>query len=168
VIPESDSAFWRFSLRFYRRPEVPPLCLKLQDEHDVDVNCLFFVLFLAVNRRAVTVEDVRRIDDAIAAWRQLVVQPLRRLRQAMKSGVAPVAVLASGPLRDAIKRDELQSEQLQQLAMEHAFAVESTGVQMAPREAAKANLAAYGDFVGGLPIAAISSLINSLGAEFLL
>ena len=166
-MPDNDSAFWRFSLRFYRRPDVPPLCLALQDECGVDVNCLFFVLFLAVNGRALSVRDVQRIDEAIAAWRLQVVQPLRAVRRVMKDGIAPIPAPACDPLREAIKHDELQAERLQQWAMEHSFAVEITGTSMTPREAATANLMAYSNFIGGLPDAALSKLLASLAAEFL-
>lgn len=165
-MPGNDSAFWPFSLRFYRRPEVPPLCLALQDACGVDVNCLFFVLFLAVNGRALSVADVRRIDDHTRAWRSRVVQPLRAIRRAMKDGVDPVDAPAAVALRDAIKRNELEAEHLQQLALERAFPTASTGVAAAPRDAAAANLDAYGRVVGAMPPERISALITALNAEF--
>ena len=30
-IPESKSPFWRFSIKFYQVPGVPPACIELQD-----------------------------------------------------------------------------------------------------------------------------------------
>lgn len=162
----SESAFWQFSLRFYRRPEVPPLCLALQDEHGVDVNLLFLLSFFGVCGRALSVDEVRRIDAYIGAWRTRVVQPLRALRRELKNGIAPIDTQSSQDFRNAIKRDELQAERLQQEAMERAFAAHAVGKSAAPREAAAANMAAYAALVGTLPPAVVNALLDSLTKEF--
>ena len=161
-----DSAFWRFSLRFYRRPEVPPVCLALQDQHHVDVNLMFFILFLATNGRQLSVDDVRAIDASIRDWRERVVQPLRAVRRDLKTGIKPIDVQAAEALRSAIKRDELQAERLQQEALERNFLLASTGIAAAIRTAAAANLAAYGAVVGALPQATVTALLNALFEEF--
>jgi len=163
---DGASAFWKFSLRFYRRPEVPPLCLALQDEHGVDVNLLFFLSFLATRGRALTADDVRRIDRHIDDWRARVVQPLRQLRRELKHGVAPIAAPAANDLRNAIKRDELQAERLQQEALEREFPPHAIGIAATPRVAAAANLAAYSAVIGALPQTRINALLASLMDEF--
>ena len=76
-----DSAFWRFSLRFYALPNVAPACLELQDKAGVDVNLMLFLLFLADNNRTLTRDDVARLDAEIAPWREHVVMPLRDLQR---------------------------------------------------------------------------------------
>lgn len=163
---ERDSAFWRFSLRLYRRPEVPALCLDLQDQFNVDVNLLFFILFLAINERQLTLDDVRRIDTHVCAWRSRVVQRLRALRRDLKGGVAPMDMRAAEALRNAIKRNELQAERLQQEALEREFPAHATGSTAAPRVAAAANIKAYGSLIGALPNATINALLTALTAEF--
>lgn len=163
---ERDSALWRFSLRFYRRPEVPTLCLALQDEYGVDVNLLFFILYLSINGRQLTPDEVRRIDARISEWRRRVVQPLRALRRDLKNGITPVDAPSVEALRSAIKRDELQAERLQQEAMEREFTLHATGSPATPREAAAANIAAYRALIGTLPDAAVSALLTALTAEF--
>ena len=42
----------RFSLRFYRQPEVADACIALQEEAGVDVNLLLFLLWHATMKRA--------------------------------------------------------------------------------------------------------------------
>jgi uncharacterized protein (TIGR02444 family) len=161
-----DSAFWQFSLRFYRRPEVPALCLRLQDTCGIDVNLLFFIIFLAINGRQLTLDEVRRIDDSIGDWRGRVVQPLRAIRRTLK-GIAPIDPAAAAALRDAVKRDELQAERLQQQALERAFPVASLGTAAAPRTAAAANIAAYNSlYNGALDANTVNALLASLTAEF--
>ena len=161
-----ESAFWQFSLRFYRRPEVPAVCLTLQDQHGVDVNLLFFILFLSISGRQLTADDVGRIDACIRAWRLRVVQPLRALRRDLKGGIAPVKTEAAEALRSAIKRDELQAERLQQETLEQEFPVRSTGIPAAARAAAAANIAAYRSMIGTLPEAAVGPLFTALTDEF--
>ena len=164
---ESASAFWRFSLRFYRRPEVPDVCLALQDQHSVDVNLLFFILFLAVSGRRIAADEMRKMDSCVRNWRTCVVQPLRAIRRDLKSGIAPLDAQAAAALRSAIKRDELEAEHLQQISLEREFPVESTGSSAQPRAAAYANIAAYGKTFGLLPQTVINSLLQSLADEFL-
>src|SRR5262245_2062586 len=102
-----DSAFWRFSLRFYALPDVAPACIVLQDEGGVDVNVLLFLLFLADSERAVTKDDVARLDRAVAPWREHVVEPLRALRRALKTGIGDIPPVSSDGLRNMVKKIEL-------------------------------------------------------------
>jgi len=147
--PSRDSAFWRFSLGFYALPDVAPACLALQDEAGVDVNLLLVLLFLAEQGRAVTRDDVARLDAAIAPWRAEIVEPLRAVRRRLKTGVGDVPPATSEALRNMVKKIELEAERLEQGRLENE--APSLG-KPAPREAAaRANLAAYEAHLGGLP-----------------
>jgi len=145
-----DSAFWRFSLRFYALPNVAPACIELQDKAGVDVNLMLFLLFLADGKRLVTAADVARLDSTISSWREEVVMPLRELRRKLKTGVGGIAPERSEPFRNLIKRVELESERLEQARLEQEV---SAFLTKAPsREAAaEANLAAYAAHLGSLP-----------------
>ena len=169
-----ESAFWLFSLRFYQRPQVAPLCLALQDNHGVDVNVLFFLFYFAVNQRQLTIDEVRRIDRSIRNWRLTVVQPLRAIRRGLKTGIAPVAPAANEALRSSIKRDELLAERLQQETLEREFPLATTGFQATPGTAAAENISAYSAVVcamksntgAGLPESAVNTLLKALAQEF--
>ena len=163
---EGESAFWQFSLRFYGQPDVATTCLALQDQHGIDVNLLFFIIFLAVNERQVTAEDIRRIDACSNVWRTRVVQPLRAIRRDLKGGIAPVDTTASEALRSALKRDELQAERLQQEILEREFPPGSIGSHATARAAADANIAAYGEIVGVLPATPVNTLLAALHNAF--
>ena len=163
--------FWQFSLRFYGRPGVPELCLALQDEHGVDVNLLFLLIFLAKHGRRLSVDDIRAIDRETAPWRTNVVQPLRALRRQMKDGFPPMDTAATDALRGEIKRCELQAEKLQQEMMERRFAPDAAGAPCDVGEAAAANIAAYGVVVAApgdtLPQAPVQALLKIFSDEFL-
>ena len=163
---KSDSAFWRFSLRLYARDGVAPLCLALQDQHGIDVNVLFLLLFLAHHQRQLTPAEVQKIDHAAAAWRTRAVQPLRALRRDLKNGVTGMDATATEALRSEIKRCELHAEHLQQEMLERAFPAASTGLASPAKEAAAANIAAYDTVIGGLPDASTQSLLRWFAEEF--
>jgi uncharacterized protein (TIGR02444 family) len=167
---DGDSAFWRFSLRFYARDGVPTLCLALQDEHGVDVNLLFFIIFLSLHGRRLSAVDVQHLHDTTAAWRERAVKPLRALRRDLKSGVAAMDSQVIEQLRGDIKRCELRAERMQQEMLERTFPTVGAGSGTADaRETAAANIAAYGSVLGNgnntLPADIVRALLATLGKE---
>jgi len=159
----SDSAFWRFSLRLYALPEVAPACLTLQDEAKVDVNLLLFLLFLADSGRAVTRDDVARLDASIAPWRSEVVEPLRAVRRQLKIGVGDISPAASESLRNMVKKVELEAERLEQGRLENQ--AEKLGKPAARADAARTNLAAYAEHLGGLPAGPRGVVLAAFSAQ---
>jgi len=135
------SPFWRFSLQFYRAPNVADACIALQEEAGVDVNLLLFLLWHARQRRRLTVAEVAALEEKIAPWRDVTVIPLRSVRRALKSPPALVEASTAEAFRNRIKAVELEAERLQQEAM---YALAPLGVQGDNAdEAARANVAAY-------------------------
>lgn len=163
---ENDSAFWRFSLRFYARSGVAPLCLSLQDQHGIDVNILFFILFLSLQERQLTTADIHRIDQTAAEWRTRAVLPLRALRRDLKNSVAAMDAAATEMLRTEIKRCELQAERMQQEMLERLFPATSIGTPGSTKVVTAANITAYGDLIGKLPNSAVNALLRLLKEEF--
>ncbi len=161
--PSRDSALWRFSLRFYALPDVAPACLALQDEAKVDVNLLLFLLFLAEQGRAVTRDDVVRLDAAIAPWRTEVVEPLRAVRRRLKAGVGDVPTATSEALRNMVKKIELEAERLEQGGLENE--APSLGKPASRDAAARANLAAYEAHLGGLPAGPRDLILKAFSAS---
>src|SRR5258705_1514465 len=161
--PREESPFWRFSLRFYSRPSVAAACLALQDEAGADVNLMLFLLFLAEHKRQVTTDDIARLDGAVRSWRDSVVKPLRALRRVLKTGIGEIPIAVSETFRGQIKRLELESEQIEQHVLE-ACEPAGIGVSAPSRErAAEANLPAYGDYLGGFPAPAVTTILPGFG-----
>jgi uncharacterized protein (TIGR02444 family) len=138
----SGSPFWRFSLAFYRRPNVGEACIQLQEQSGVDVNLLLFLLWQASRSRTLTAAEIAALDGKLASWRDMTVIPLRAIRRALKSPPALVDANAAEAFRNRIKAVELDAERLQQEAM-YAQA-EALGRNAAsPTHAARGNIAAY-------------------------
>lgn len=108
-----DNALWRFVLPFYGRDGVSPACLTLQDKIGVDVNIVLFAAFAQVERGITLDEqDLAAADQLVQGWRTEVIQPLRRVRNRMKSGPSPAPSPATEGLRNRIKAAELEGEQV--------------------------------------------------------
>lgn len=116
-------SFWDFSVRVYRLPQVSQTCLRLQNEHGLDVNLLLFALWYGHRHGALAAALLDAVLAFTRPWAREVVQPLRHARGWMKQALAgeQSALLqerACVPLRERIKAVELQSERLQQEVME--------------------------------------------------
>lgn len=158
-----DSAFWRFSLRFYAAPGVAQACLQLQDECGMDVNVMLYLLFLARTGRLLEDDDVARIDMLSAGWRDNVVRPLRRARRFMKTPPDAFGDPATAALRTEVKRIELEAERLQQLCLERSLPPQRLGSAHADlRRCASHNLAAYMRRLGDFPSAPVETLLRRL------
>ena len=158
----NDSAFWRFSLGYYARPGVAPACLELQESAGIDVNVLLYLLFLAGQGRVATRDDVRRIDAAVRSWRDQVVRPLRTVRRALKNGIERFEDKESERLRSNVKRIELDAERIEQQTLERLVPAATLGTRASSIAiAARANIAASGALAGGLPDAAVETLLEA-------
>jgi len=138
-----DNDFWRFSIRFYRDPDVAAACIALQDEAGVDVNVLLFLLWNATLFRTLPADAVADLDRRIGAWREAAVVPLRALRRALKSPPAVIEPGAAEAFRTRIKGVELEAERLQQQTLYDLVPSLPFADAATPGEAARANVAAY-------------------------
>lgn len=159
--PSQGSPFWRFSLQFYRLPEVADACIALQEEAGVDVNLLLFLLWQATRRRKLSAGDVAAIEGKIGGWREATVVPLRAVRRILKSPLGLVAPQSAEAFRNRIKAAELEAERLQQEAMYELAQATAFGEEAPSTEqAVRANIRAYEEMRGvTFPARAIDTLL---------
>ncbi len=107
----NTNPFWEFSLGIYAQAGVADACLALQESDGVDINLLLYCCWRARLGIYMSSNEVKAVNDSIAAWRTEVVHPIRALRQGLREypGVASC--------RELIKAAELESERLQQEQM---------------------------------------------------
>lgn len=106
---------WEFALAVYARPGVEGACLRLQ-EAGADVCLVLTALWLDRRACALDGEGLARLQRASRHWQNMVVRPLRQLRQAWKAASSADESLAA--LREQLKGLELaaEREQLARLA----------------------------------------------------
>ena len=102
-----------FSLRIYGLPGIAPACLRCQDDAGADVNMILLLLWTAKGGVRLSPEKIAALDASVTAWRQEVVEPLRKLRRRLKSP----SLDASGAFRQRVKSLELEAERLEQDAL---------------------------------------------------
>lgn len=137
------SSFWTFSLEFYSRPAIGEICLDLQDRFGADVNIVLYGLWQAHRGRRLSEKDMREVIGFAEIWQKNVVEPLRKVRRFLKTPPSGWPLQEVNLLRQHVKAEELQAEQLQQNAMEAALV--SLGEPDAAATAAMSNLKAYAD-----------------------
>lgn len=111
-------SLWPEMVRLYAREHVSELCLSLQDEFDVDVPVLLFLVLTDRNGIGCDEHAFGRFLVEAARWRECVVRPLRTIRRAMKKHVMTTDESA---LREEIKRIELNAEKLHVSRLANAF-----------------------------------------------
>ena len=150
--PASKSPFWQFSIKFYAVPGVADACIALQDQANVDVNILFFLLWNATQGRTYKKADVAEVERLIGAWRDMAVVPIRNVRRALKSPPEVMEPAAAESLRTRIKAVELEAEWLQQEALYELAQSSRLGQPSAsPAKAAKTSVDAYQGVIGPFP-----------------
>ena len=161
-IAESKSPFWRFSIKFYQVPGVAPSCIELQDQAGVDVNVLFFLLWLATQHRALNKEQVADVERSIGPWREMAVAPIRNVRRALKSPPPVMSAETAEGFRTRIKQVELEAERLQQEAL---FQMAERGPLGSPAasavEAAKVSVSAYQAVLRPFPNAPLEAILSA-------
>jgi uncharacterized protein (TIGR02444 family) len=161
---DKESSFWTFSLEFYSDPAVAGICIDLQDRYAADVNIVLFVLWCASRGRRLSPQELERVVASISSWQNDVVRPLRGVRRNLKQLAADLALAPISELREAVKKQELEAERLQQSLMEAAFS--DIGSPASDRAAtARSNVERYATFVGQVfPAAHVAALVARLQA----
>jgi uncharacterized protein (TIGR02444 family) len=142
-MPDSPSDFWTFSLRIYTKPNIADICLELQDQFNVDVNLLLFMLWAASKGRLIHIQEIEQIAGRVQSWQKQVVTPLRLARRTLKSPADGWPARETELLRQRIKADELEAERLQQISMTGFLPVDKAGQPGTAAAAAKSNLNNY-------------------------
>jgi uncharacterized protein (TIGR02444 family) len=159
------SPLWRFSVGFYAVPGVAPACIELQDQAGVDVNVLFFLLWNATERRALSATEVAEVERAIGAWRDMAVAPIRAVRRALKSPPPVMPPDAAEGFRTRIKAVELEAERLQQEALYEMARAGRIGQPAASAvEAARISVSAYQGVIGPFPPAPLDTVLSAFAA----
>lgn len=111
---------WRFSLAVYGSPDVPPICLRLQDKYDADVNVLLFALWLGQMSVRVSTAELAGLTQVASQWHAEVVRPMRHIRQTLKGHAFSIVEDAVETFRQGVKSRELAAEKLEQEILQAA------------------------------------------------
>lgn len=113
-----NHAFWRYSLRVYRRPGVANACVALQDRLGVDVNMLLLSLWTAAHGTILAGRPLAAATSFSRTWSTNVVRPLRAVRRFLRAPtLPPLPAVDRSDLRPKVARNELQAERIEQTVL---------------------------------------------------
>ena len=103
-----DNLLWQYSLTVYRRADVEPLLIALQNRYSADVNILLCCGWLGSQGQSLSVDNLQQLIDVALPWQQRCVKPLRAIRQFLKGREGDKA------FREQLKALEIDAECHQQ------------------------------------------------------
>ena len=110
---EAAEQFWAFSLELYGQDTAREAFLRLQDRDGADVPMMLWCLWRGVEGHGIPEDVMAEAVEFSASWRQQAVEPLRKLRKAMKPGISGVQSALSEAARSKVAKTEQAVERLQ-------------------------------------------------------
>lgn len=155
--PARQADLLRFARDVYARPGIQALCLRLQDEHDVDVVLLLTCCWYGCYYGTLKDTQFKQATAFCHRWRAQLVQPLRQARRWLKPHPADTMGIPGADqeaLRERIKALELETEFMQLRALAGCLNKPASGTDTSAHRAAlpadvdamaaiRANLALY-------------------------
>lgn len=140
---------WTYSLNVYSEKTVEELCLQLQDEYLLDVNCILACCWAAsVGYLPLSDKKIRGMVEYSRDWGNLAVRPLRMLRLELKvlSFNDPDDDIQK--FRENVKALELEAERLMQAELQQIISRESKTSSGNIESVARQNLLSYCQAMG--------------------
>lgn len=119
---------WPDMCAAYRDIALGQACLDLQEKFGADVPLLLLLCIADRVGSGIGPDQLEALIVDSQDWRETVIQPLRRVRQAMRGGFTAAAEIG---LRDDIRRLELEAERLHVRRLAEAFPVPGANAQSA-------------------------------------
>ncbi|WP_144392781.1 TIGR02444 family protein [Pleionea sediminis] len=113
--------FWQFSFEFYQQDNIEEACLKLQDDFDLNINVILFLLWYSTHaQKVISTKQVEGLLDAISVADERV-QEFRQFRKTFLAKVSHQEVADMHDVRQALLDTELTLEsKVQHVIIEYA------------------------------------------------
>ncbi len=107
---EGVTGFWDWAVSAYGRDGVAGACLTLQDDHGQCVPLLLWAAWRNTLGQGIGDDEAVKAADTARIWADDVVTPLRQVRRRLKTALDEGDNDVRLPLREKIKRVELEAE----------------------------------------------------------
>jgi len=133
--------FIQFCMRLYAARGVRECCLRLQDEHGLNVNCLLLAAWAAALGYTIDAKQWASMTERTAPIRDKAVAPIRQVRRAIGAEAALDDDLKR-PLKRLLLYAEIRAEQAEERAL-HRLMVRGTSRAEPGERLLRTNLEAY-------------------------
>ena len=114
-IEPPDNPFWNFSLQFYNKEGVADILLWFQEERQVDINLILYCCWAGVSQTpGLRATDMTFLRDIVDRWQSEIIQPLRSLRQTLKTDARGAPISRVAGVRANLQQAEIEAERLEQ------------------------------------------------------
>ncbi len=121
-----DHPLWDFTVESHRRPGVHEACLRLQMDHRIDVNFLFWCCWVA--RTGAPPLDEKQLQtalDAVGSWQEEIVRPIWKARWKLKPAYGSFPKDLTEALRRQLIAAEINGEHIEMLHLAHAVKIQA-------------------------------------------
>lgn len=119
-----NNPLWKFSWDFYAQPQVAPACLALQNQYDVNVNLVCWLIWSTLLGKRCSQTDLQQCVQVVGPLNHLTIM-LRNIRIQLKAEITEKSAQPNAQktkhllektasLRSSVKELELLTEQYQQ------------------------------------------------------
>lgn len=116
-----DSKLWDFSSRFYRNTTVEKNMLQLQDQYQLNVNMILLCHWLALeNQQILSPQQWQQLISTAMPWNETIAM-LRKTRKLISASNIAWPEDFENKTREEVIKIELNTEHMQQLAIEQAW-----------------------------------------------
>ncbi len=116
------SEFWNYSRQIWALPAIEDSCIRLQNEHGLNVNLLLFCCWTGEQQICLTDDHIQCLLEAAESW-ETVIKPLRESRIMMKQNlIAMPADIVEQTLMN-ISDMELNAEHMEQMSLEKSLPI---------------------------------------------
>jgi len=123
TLGQLDNSFWQFSLALYAKPEAANFCLRLQDQHNMQVNLLLYSIWLTFEGCILEPSLIKQ-NSQLQNWLTQIIPSIRYARKQVGEKSK------QDPLYKQLKACELTAEQQAQAQLfslkKHTFKPKGT------------------------------------------
>ncbi|MCF6775375.1 TIGR02444 family protein [Thiotrichales bacterium 19X7-9] len=110
ILDEANNPFWQFSLKLYKNKQIELSLINLQEQYDLNINCILFALWLAYANIQLQSGEFQDIIKSVKVIQSTVTKPIRKARKTIKLNQSQYPDIFYQNLLQV----ELESEALQQ------------------------------------------------------
>ncbi|TNF65369.1 MAG: TIGR02444 family protein [Gammaproteobacteria bacterium] len=117
ILDEVNNPFWQFSLKLYKNKQIESALINLQEQYDLNINCILFALWLAYVDIQLQPNEFQDIIKSVEVMQSNITKVIRKARKSVKLNQSQYPdMFYQNLLQIELESEALQQQKLYQLA----------------------------------------------------